>query len=442
MVVYMRMKKRIFKATFSWILRILLRLLNGIVFLGRGIRFCISGIFVKIFAALIRAIVPVVPFFYLKGRVIKKNLQVKFSKWNGLSMLGSRYLVHGLVILLVLFTSMPALSAADAPPGVFGEGTLLKGLLGEEELVVDDVMPSPEILDSYLEARFQNQQLPEDAKEPVEMPVALEGGTLLRPELPSTTILQTRTEVVEYEVQPGDTPWAIAEQFGISVATVLWSNNLNLWSTIRPGQKLTIPPVSGVLHTIKKGDTISAIAKRYNASAQEIQEFNNLIAEETLTLGQTLVIPGGRPYVAPQPLQVQRRVVQAPSPQAVVSTSTGQLVWPTPNSRRITQYFRWQHTGLDIGDRKGNPIVAADSGIVEYSGWGAGGWGYTIVLRHAGGMKTRYAHASKLLVQTGAQVNKGDTIALIGSTGRSTGPHLHFGVYINGRAVNPLKYIK
>lgn len=419
-----------------------MRLLSGIVFLGRGVRFCISGIFGKIFSTLARVIVPVVPFFYLKGRGIKKNLQVKLGKWNGLSILGSRYLVHGLVILLVFFTSMPALSAADAPPGVFGEGTLLKGLLGGEALVVDDVMPSPEILDSYLEARFQNQQLPGDAREPAEIPVALEGGTLLRPELPGTTILQTRTEVAEYEVQPGDTPWAIAEQFGLSVATVLWSNNLTLWSTIRPGQKLTIPPVSGVLHTIKKGDTILSIAKRYNASAQEIQEFNNLLEEETLALGETLVIPGGRPYVAPQPPQVQRRVVQAPTPQAAAPKSTGRLVWPTPNSRRITQYFRWQHTGLDIGDRNGNAIVAADNGIVEYSGWGAGGWGYTIVLTHAGGMKTRYAHASKVLVQTGQQVNKGDTIALIGSTGRSTGPHLHFGVYINGRAVNPLEYVR
>ena len=153
------------------------------------------------------------------------------------------------------------------------------------------------------------------------------------------------------------------------------------------------------------------------------------------------MIPGGRPYVAPQPKPVVRREVVA-APAQISIPSSGQLLWPIPNSKRVTQYFRWRHTGLDIGDKYGSTIVAADNGTIELSGWGAGGWGYTIVVDHGNGMKTRYAHASKLLVEAGQNVEKGQTIALVGSTGRSTGPHLHFGVYVNGRAVNPLEYLR
>ena len=117
------------------------------------------------------------------------------------------------------------------------------------------------------------------------------------------------------------------------------------------------------------------------------------------------------------------------------------MLWPMI-SRRVTQYFKWRHAGLDVGDKMGNPIYAAENGVVEYSGWERGGWGNTVMVNHGNGTKTRYSHASKLLVVAGENVKKGQVIALIGSTGRSTGPHLHFGVYVNGRALNPLQYLR
>jgi murein DD-endopeptidase MepM/ murein hydrolase activator NlpD len=118
------------------------------------------------------------------------------------------------------------------------------------------------------------------------------------------------------------------------------------------------------------------------------------------------------------------------------------MIWPTPG-RRITQYYSWSHQGLDIGDKIGTPLYAADDGVViiAQGGWN-GGYGNTILLDHGGGKRTRYGHASKLFVKVGDEVKKGETIAAMGSTGRSTGPHLHFEVLVNGTRYNPLNYIK
>ena len=127
------------------------------------------------------------------------------------------------------------------------------------------------------------------------LPLALDGDTLEKQEVPGTTIPLTRTEIVEYEVQPGDTPWSIAEQFGISIPTVLWENKMSLYSRIHPGQKLTILPVSGVSHTVKKGETLAGIAKQYRASIEELQEYNKIALGRT-SPGVRLIIPGGQPY--------------------------------------------------------------------------------------------------------------------------------------------------
>ena len=118
------------------------------------------------------------------------------------------------------------------------------------------------------------------------------------------------------------------------------------------------------------------------------------------------------------------------------------MLWPAVG-RRITQYFKWRHQAIDIGGKNGiDPIYAAENGVVESAGWGRGGWGNTIIVNHGNGMKTRYSHANKIFVSPGETVQKGQTIALIGSTGRSTGPHVDFRVYITGRTVNPLQYMR
>ena len=114
--------------------------------------------------------------------------------------------------------------------------------------------------------------------------------------------------------------------------------------------------------------------------------------------------------------------------------------WPTVG-HYITQYFSWRHYGVDIANKVGTPIYASDTGVVEYAGWGKG-YGNQIVIDHGGGKKTRCGHLSKFYCKVGDEVDKGEAIGAMGSTGWSTGSHLHFEVIINGRKVNPLNYVK
>ncbi|MGI5827106.1 MAG: peptidoglycan DD-metalloendopeptidase family protein [Patescibacteria group bacterium] len=257
---------------------------------------------------------------------------------------------------------------------------------------------------------------------------------------------QNRKNIVQYTVQAGDTISSIANRFQVSVNTVLWANNLGAYSLIRPGDSLTILPVTGVTYTAKKGDTVSLIASRYGVEENKIFEYNDL--ESGLKAGQELIIPGGRKIVT----AVATRPNSKPSSGSVGSVieklvnpakaedSGAVMAWPTEGSR-ITQYYSWRHTGLDIANKTGTPLYAAEAGTVEVSGWN-NGYGYNVLINHGGGKKTRYAHASKLYVKVGDEVERGEQIAAMGSTGWSTGPHIHFEVIVNGVRQNPLNYIR
>lgn len=264
---------------------------------------------------------------------------------------------------------------------------------------------------------------------------------------PNAITPQRRDSIEIYIVQSGDTIGSIAQQFGISASTILWQNNLGWNSTIRPGQSISILPVSGVAHTVKSGDTVSSIAKRYQVDSPTIIEFNKLADAADIRAGETLIVPNGiKPTViAARPVQT-RALPEVLKDIFVPSSYTGgetgsRFLWPLL-SNRITQYFRLRHTGVDVGDKTGKPIYAAESGKVERAGWNSGGYGYHVIINHGNGVQTLYAHASRILVKAGDVVTRGQTIALIGSTGRSSGPHLHFEVRVNGRAVNPLNYIR
>lgn len=273
-----------------------------------------------------------------------------------------------------------------------------------------------------------------------------------------TELNQNTDEIIEYTVQPGDVIGSIAEKFGVSVRTILWANDLSYNSYIRPGDKLTILPVSGVMHTVKSGDTVGEIANRYDADINEILEFNDISRGGSISIGDRLVVPDGekpRSSNSSQNNTSDTRVVQkeetqeketgfrqvSAPPSSARATSAG-YIWPT-SVHRITQYFGWRHTGIDIAGPIGSPLYASRPGRVVRSrcGWN-GGYGCYIILDHGGGIRTLYAHASKLLVSTGQRVQQGDVLAEMGSTGRSTGPHIHFEVRVNGSRQNPLKYIR
>ncbi|MDP2586371.1 MAG: M23 family metallopeptidase [Candidatus Komeilibacteria bacterium] len=252
-------------------------------------------------------------------------------------------------------------------------------------------------------------------------------------------VVKVRDKIIDYVVQPGDVISTIAAKFGVNVNTLLWENNLTAYTTIRPGQTLKVLPLNGVSHRVKKGDNLNAIAKKYQGDAAKILEFNKIASLDELQIDQVLIIPGGvKQAVIAQPSYTVRNIISPPAPAQI---SGSKMQWPT-SSFRITQYYHLRHSGVDIGNKMGQPIYAAEGGVVEVSGWNSGGYGYYVIINHGNGFKTLYGHASKLYVTKGQQVNRGAVIAAIGSTGRSTGPHLHFEIISTGRKINPLGYIR
>ncbi|MCL4396427.1 MAG: peptidoglycan DD-metalloendopeptidase family protein [Chloroflexi bacterium] len=263
---------------------------------------------------------------------------------------------------------------------------------------------------------------------------------------------RARRDVVKYTVQSGDTVSDIASQFNVSADSVLWANpkledNPDMLSV---GQALDIPPVTGVLYTVQSGDSVQKIADKFKSTkvtpstlVQNIVGFEyNAQHHELkppdyhLTVGQFLMVPDGyKPYIP--------RTVNAysgPLP-ATAARGTGNFGWPV--SGRITQGFWTRHPGIDIGAPKGTPIYAADSGYVIVAGWDQEtvSYGFMILINHGNGYLTRYGHLSAFAVGVGDSVKKGQLIGRVGSTGNSTGPHLHFEIIKNGVRRNPFNYL-
>ncbi len=245
-----------------------------------------------------------------------------------------------------------------------------------------------------------------------------------------------------YTVQNGDTLSTIAQKFALDSDTILWANDLTKGSTIKPGQTLVILPDNGVLHKVEKGETIYSIAKKFDAEPQAILDFpyNTFVNDETYTLavGEEIFVPNGTPpneAPAPSNLAIRRQ-----TPSAGVVSASGEFAWPTVG--QITQGFSWYHTGVDIANRAAPDVVAADSGTVIATNVSAVGYGIHVVVDHGNGFQTLYAHLSQMYVSVGQTVHRGDALGRMGSTGRSTGTHLHFEVRSGGQRVNPLNYLK
>lgn len=257
-----------------------------------------------------------------------------------------------------------------------------------------------------------------------------------------TTIIsdKPRDRVIEYTVAQGDTLSEIAIKFGVSVDTIRWENNLNRNHVLKPGQKLLILPVSGVRHKVRKGETIYSIAKKYDAEPQAMVDFpfNSFADDEVfaLAVGQEIIVPEG---VLDEPQPVVQRVV----PQVVPNTvsGSGQFMWPTVG--RITQGYAWYHQAIDVANRESPNIVAADSGRVTVAGWpDNSGYGNRVVVDHGNGYVTLYAHLSQIYVKQGQYVNRGEPLGRMGTTGRSTGIHLHFEIRKGSTRMNPLTLLK
>ncbi len=253
-------------------------------------------------------------------------------------------------------------------------------------------------------------------------------------------------EIIIHVVEEGETLSSIAARYGLQTTTVMWENNLTEKSKIKPGQELKILPLDGVRHKVSRGETIYSIGKKYGLEGSEIQvmvdyPFNEFLNDETFDLatGQYLMVPDGvKASVANTTGYIARQAQITPDAGSV--TATGSFVWPARG--KITQGYRFYHKAIDIANRGGGPILAADSGVVVGAGWLDNyGYGNRVIVDHGNGYVTLYAHLSLIQVQAGQRVNRGDLLGQMGSTGRSTGTHLHFEIRQGGVLLNPFNFL-
>lgn len=241
------------------------------------------------------------------------------------------------------------------------------------------------------------------------------------------------TDIVSvYEVKDGDTIESVAKIFDVSVNTIMWANNLPS-RRITKGDTLIILPITGIKHTVKKGDTITSIAKKYKADEQDIATYNGVAIDTALALGDTVIVPDGEITIV-QPSKTTKnskngKVKKERLLNFYTKTAPEGLLARPLNGGRKTQSLHG-HNGVDIAAPIGTPILASGNGkvIVAKMGGYNGGYGSMVVISHANGIQTVYAHMSRVDVSSGESVVQGQTIGAVGNTGHSTGPHIHFEV--------------
>ena len=236
------------------------------------------------------------------------------------------------------------------------------------------------------------------------------------------------TQISTYVVQSGDTVSGIAKMFGVTASTVMWANNINSRTALHTGDTLIILPISGITYTVKKGDTVLGIVKKFKADMGDVLAYNDISSSSTLAIGDTVIIPNAEIQVSVPTKFVSGKFIPGPNPAHDTNGPyyPGYYIRPIDGGRR-TQGLHG-YNAVDLADSVGTPIHASAAGtvIVARTGGWNGGYGSFVIISHNNGTQTLYGHASKVLVSPGQYVNQGQTIALLGSTGESTGPHVHF----------------
>jgi len=257
-----------------------------------------------------------------------------------------------------------------------------------------------------------------------------------------------------HTVESGESVATIAKTAFLKTETIRWANNLSDSASVKPGQKLLLLPVDGVLHKVKRGQNLQTVADLYNIPAPIIAA-QNKIKGGYLLAGQDLIVPGAKPIVealptppkpvvAVKPATVPNVITKTPDKNFAIAATYGIL--QVPCDCFYTQYYGAVHYGVDMQHRGGSPIFAAEAGTVVRADYGwNGGYGNVIEIDHGNGLVTLYAHSKELYVKKGNSVTRGQAISFMGNTGRVHGPtgiHLHFEVHVNGVKKNPLVYIQ
>lgn len=238
-----------------------------------------------------------------------------------------------------------------------------------------------------------------------------------------------------YVVRDGDSLSQIAQMFNVSVDTILWANNMKKGDKLTPGDVLLILPVSGIEYTVKKGQTLQSIANLYKVDVNDIIQNNDITLDTPLSPGDTLIIPNAQGQSPESSTPIPEKDLGASIAkdklyyeQHPVQNFAGYYIDPVPGYR-LSQGIH-DNNAVDLAVPKGTPIHAAADGKVILARYGYnGGFGNVVIIDHPNGTQTLYAHQSKLATQTGAEVYQGEVIGYVGSTGHSTGPHLHFEVH-------------
>jgi murein DD-endopeptidase MepM/ murein hydrolase activator NlpD len=299
--------------------------------------------------------------------------------------------------------------------------------------------------------------------QPLVIPDVYSQGILRQTDLKTIIPSRPRTDVITYTVQTGDTLFSIAENYGLKPETVLWGNfevlndNPHL---LKPKQVLNILPTDGTYYQWHEGDTLSGVASFFKVDPQNIINYPGNALDLTQTASGDagiapdtwVIIPGGKraikdwgPPAITRQNPASARYYGEGSCGSVYEGAygTGTFVWPTTDHTISGySYDPGVHPAIDIGGQEGNPIYATDSGVIVYAGWSDYGYGNLIVIDHGNGWQSAYAHLSVIAVSCGQSVYQGGYIGAMGTTGNSSGPHLHFELVINGAKVNPLDYIQ
>lgn len=334
---------------------------------------------------------------------------------------------------------------------------LLIGLFGRVSLTPISIAESPDVLPSSRQVAAELVVTPTAPVVEALQPLDLQQPRgVVRQAMPHTSVPErVRLTVITYTVQSGDSIFSIALQFGLSPYTIAWSNMEPLQGSpwlIQPGLTLYIPPVDGAYHTVMAGESLESIAERYGVSVDSLfNMWNDLRPGAALAEGTLLMIPGASgesiEWEPPPPPPSRPGVASAAASWGAcgnVSVSgpgaTGRFILPTGSPAVSGWVFgdrrNPRHIGVDYRCRLGDPIYAADNGVVVFAGWG-GGYGNLVRVSHGNGYETYYAHFSSFAVGCGQAVYQGQVLGYCGSTGWSTGPHLHYEIRLNGVPQNP-----
>jgi murein DD-endopeptidase MepM/ murein hydrolase activator NlpD len=317
---------------------------------------------------------------------------------------------------------------------------------------------------SFTSARGSSPEFPErstltaqtSAVLPEFNPAGAHGGVTRLASVYTTIPSRPRAGITYYEVEPGDSVMGIAIEYKIKPETLLWANydllqdNPNMLSV---GQNLKIPAVDGVLYQWKGSDSIENIARKFKAKPDDILTWpsNNLdLLNPTIATGALVMVPYGSreliSWVVPTIWRANsganKTINEACDTSGGSYYGTGTFGWPADNHRLSGNDFWSGHLGIDIAAATGAPVYATDSGVVVYASSISGGYGLMVMIDHGNGFHSLYAHLSQINIRCGQNAGKGQVIGYAGSTGNSTGPHLHFEIRYNGAFVNPWDYMR